>query len=56
MDDMGHYVADDDLAIAPLNELGWEVSTISWRDADIDWNEFEIVVIRTPWDYQRSPN
>ena len=56
MDDMGHYVADDDLAIAPLGDLGWEVSTISWRDADIDWNKFEIVVIRTPWDYQRSPN
>lgn len=56
MDDMGHYVADDDLAIAPLDDLGWEVSTISWRDTDVDWNEFAIVVIRTPWDYQRSPN
>lgn len=55
MDDMGHYVADDDLAIAPLEELGWDVSTISWRDVSVDWNEFEIVVIRTPWDYQRSP-
>ena len=56
MDDMGHYVADDDLAIAPLDDRGWEVSTISWRDTDVDWNEFAIVVIRTPWDYQRSPN
>lgn len=56
MDDMGHYVADDDLAIAPLNQLGWEVSTVSWRDTAIDWDNFEIVVIRTPWDYQRSPN
>lgn len=55
MDDMGHYVADDDLAIAPLKGLGWEVATISWRDTSVDWNDFEIVVIRTPWDYQRSP-
>ncbi len=56
MDDMGHYVADDDLAIAPLSELGWDVSTISWRDSNVDWNDLEIVVIRTPWDYQRSPD
>lgn len=55
MDEMGHYVADDDLAIAPLEELGWKVETVSWRDASVDWNDFEIVVIRTPWDYQRSP-
>lgn len=55
MDDMGHYVADDDLAIAPLGALGWDVATVSWRDGAVDWNAFEIVVIRTPWDYQRSP-
>ncbi len=55
MDDMGHYVADDDLAIAPLNDLGWKVSTVSWRDNGVDWNDFDIVVIRTPWDYPRSP-
>jgi len=56
MDDMAHYVADDDLAIAPLNGLGWEVATISWRDTSVSWNDFEIVVIRTPWDYQRTPD
>jgi glutathione synthase/RimK-type ligase-like ATP-grasp enzyme len=55
MDDLGHYVADDELAIPPLRDLGWEVETISWRDKAVDWNDFEIVVIRTPWDYQREP-
>lgn len=55
MDDLGHYVADDELAIPPLRELGWDVQTISWRDKTVDWNDFEIVVIRTPWDYQRDP-
>lgn len=56
MDDMGSYVADDDLAIEPLNELGWEVSTISWRQTKRAWSDFEAVVIRTPWDYQMSPD
>jgi hypothetical protein len=55
MDDLGHYVADDELAVPPLRESGWQVDTISWRDKTVDWNDFEIVVIRTPWDYQREP-
>lgn len=56
MDDMAGYVSDDELAIAPLAEIGWDVSTISWRDKTVDWNDFEIVVIRTPWDYQNDPD
>lgn len=55
MDNLANYVSDDELAIAPLNELGWQVETISWRDKTIDWSDFEAVIIRTPWDYQKSP-
>jgi glutathione synthase/RimK-type ligase-like ATP-grasp enzyme len=54
-DNLDGYVFDDDLAIEPLRELGWEVATISWR-ADVDWNDFAAVIIRTTWDYQDSPN
>lgn len=52
---MGWYVADDDLAIPPLNDLGIEVETVSWRQTHRAWSDFEMVVIRTPWDYQSSP-
>jgi len=55
MDDMGWYVADDDLAIQPLNDLGIAVETVSWRQTKRAWSDFEVVVIRTPWDYQSSP-
>lgn len=55
MDDMAGYVADDDLAIFPLNSLGWSVETVSWRDAYADWNSYDLVVIRTTWDYQKHP-
>ncbi|MGC2238668.1 MAG: hypothetical protein WA584_21115 [Pyrinomonadaceae bacterium] len=55
MDSLDDYVSDDELAIEPLNELGWNVETISWRDKTVDWNDFEAVIIRTPWDYQREP-
>ena len=56
MDNLTGYVSDDELAIEPLRELGWNVETVSWRDKAIDWNDFEAVVIRTPWDYQREPS
>jgi hypothetical protein len=55
MDSLADYVSDDELAIEPLRKLGWNVETISWRDKTVDWNDFEAVIIRTPWDYQREP-
>jgi glutathione synthase/RimK-type ligase-like ATP-grasp enzyme len=49
------WVMDDDLAIPELEKLGWTVASISWRDKMVDWNDFDVVVIRTPWDYQDEP-
>lgn len=56
MDSLAGYVSDDDLAVAPLTELGWDVETISWRDKTVAWDDFDIVVLRTPWDYQNDPD
>ncbi|MEZ5345804.1 MAG: hypothetical protein R2681_09650 [Pyrinomonadaceae bacterium] len=55
MDDLGDYVSDDELAVAPLRELGWEVETVSWRDENADWGKYKAVIIRTPWDYHEVP-
>ena len=55
MDDLSGYVADDDLAIPALADLGWRVDTVSWRDTNTDWNAFAAVIIRTTWDYQKEP-
>jgi hypothetical protein len=56
MDDLEGYVSDDELAIEPLNKLGWSVETISWRDKNVNWDDFACVIIRTPWDYQKFPS
>lgn len=56
MDTLAGYTSDDELAVAPLAELGWDVSTVSWRDKTVDWNDFEIIVVRTPWDYHNEPD
>jgi hypothetical protein len=54
MESLDGFVSDDELAIDPLSQLGWHVKTVSWRDKRVNWNEFEAVIIRTPWDYQRD--
>ena len=53
MDNLQGFVSDDELAIEPLRKLGWSVQTISWR-RPCDWNNFDMVVLRTTWDYQND--
>ena len=55
-DDLTGQILDDDLTFDPLKELGWDVSVVSWRARDIEWNEFDAVVIRTTWDYHNDPH
>lgn len=54
MEDLTGFVSDDQLAVEPLRERGWKVDFVPWR-AEVDWNHFDAVVIRTPWDYQDDP-
>jgi len=51
LDETGDFVIDDEHAIQPLEALGWQVSTLSWRQKTIPWSDFDIVVIRSTWDY-----
>ena len=52
MSDLSGYVCDDELAVPALNALGWSVTTHSWRDTSVDWSAYELVVVRSTWDYQ----
>lgn len=51
LDETGDFVIDDEHAIQPLSELGWLVSTVSWRQTLRPWSDFDIVIIRSTWDY-----
>lgn len=53
MDKLDGFVSYDHLAVQPLKELQHEVQFVSWRK-DIDWNQFDMVIIRTTWDYQND--
>lgn len=54
-DNLDDFVVYDHYLYEPLEQLGWEVTEVSWRDPDPRWERFEAVIIRTPWDYQDEP-
>lgn len=49
------WFIDDDLVHEPLRTLGWEVDNVPWT-SPADWNAYDLVVIRSPWDYQQRPD
>lgn len=45
-------LSPDDLGLAPaLAGLGIETAPAVWSDRSVDWNRFDLVVIRSCWDY-----
>lgn len=53
-DRTGFYIYDH-LLFEPLAKLGWSAVEIPWDRQDIEWRNFDAVVIRSTWDYQKAP-
>lgn len=53
---MAGYVSDDDIAIPALERRGWSVEELSWRRRDVRWRDYDAVIVRTTWDYQKDPD
>lgn len=51
MADTSGWSIDAHLAIPPLEELGWMVDTLPWREPATDWRHYDVVYLGTPWDY-----
>jgi hypothetical protein len=51
MDDLTGFYTYEQLTYAHFEALGWAVDEVSWR-ADAAWSDYDLVVIRSPWDYQ----
>lgn len=56
MDSLEAFFTYDELLLDPLAKRSWQVEFVSWRSTDVDWNRFDAVVIRSPWDYQDAPD
>ncbi|MEM6796510.1 MAG: hypothetical protein AAF725_21235 [Acidobacteriota bacterium] len=52
-DDLEGYFVYDELCYPALAELGWSTRAVPWR-AEVDWRDFDLVVIRSPWDYHQE--
>jgi hypothetical protein len=52
MDDCSGYEVSDHLLIEPLRKAGWHSDTISWRANNINWDDYQLVIVRSTWDYQ----
>lgn len=55
LDDPSSYVIDDELAVQPLQALGWRVEFVSWQ-AGVAWKDYAAVVIRSTYDYITAPD
>lgn len=56
MDSIADFFVYDDLLHSPLYDAGWTVETISWKKENVNWSQFDVVIIRSPWDYQQDAN
>lgn len=45
---------DDRRAIGPLREKGVEAVPVRWDDREVDWSSFELILLRSTWDYYRK--
>lgn len=54
MDSLEGFVSYDYLVRDILRQRGVEVDEVSWRNPQADWDQYKLVVIRSPWDYQAS--
>lgn len=55
LDDPQDFVIDDPLMHAELRARGHQVSEVPWRHPAC-WDDYDLVIIRTPWDYQKAPD
>lgn len=55
MDSLADFVSYDQLVVDLLRQSDVSVDEISWRAENVNWNQYSLVVIRSPWDYQQAP-
>ncbi|MFC3122916.1 ATP-grasp domain-containing protein [Agaribacter flavus] len=51
-DNLDDFFVYDDMLKPYLAEFGWEVRDVPWQNTAVDYNEFDLVIVRSTWDYQ----
>ena len=55
MDSLDDFFAYDYMLDEPMRKAGWQTHHVSWRDKSVNWNDYHVVIVRSPWDYQEAP-
>jgi hypothetical protein len=53
-DNLEDFFVYDDLVKPHLRRLGWTVEDVAWKNKSVDYDQFELVVVRSTWDYQED--
>lgn len=54
MDSLDEFISYDALVAERLTARGLVVDSVSWRSSTVRWDDYDMVIIRSPWDYQHS--
>ena len=54
MDSLDGFECYDTLVFEHLQNLNWSVEEVSWKTVNPNWDQYDLVVIRSPWDYQQD--
>lgn len=55
MESLDGFFCSDHLTYEPLARLGWTIDEVPWTQTEVRWDDFDLVVIRSPWDYTDNP-
>src|SRR5687768_8849151 len=56
IDDPAYRDDDLPLLVDGFSAAGLTASVVLWTDPAIPWSEFDLVIIRSPWDYPERPD
>jgi glutathione synthase/RimK-type ligase-like ATP-grasp enzyme len=54
MDSLENFFTYDKLLIEPMKQFGWLAEEVSWRNKNINWGDYDAVIVRSTWDYQND--
>ncbi|WP_448004132.1 ATP-grasp domain-containing protein [Agromyces bauzanensis] len=49
--DVDALFTDDRLLVAAFEAIGADAESVVWADPEVDWDDFDVAIIRSTWDY-----
>jgi glutathione synthase/RimK-type ligase-like ATP-grasp enzyme len=53
-DNLEKFFTYDKLLIEPMKNIGWIAEEVSWRNENVNWSDYDSVIVRSTWDYQND--